>query len=81
MYCDDCTSYCLSIKSSESTNFVVFQWSKERFNDSSNNFDGYKSENDGKYQTNTNMCCVTIDCILMFITSIIGTIYFYVSSD
>ena len=65
----------LSIEPSESTNCIVFEWVEEYFNNSSDIFDGYKSENDGKYQLNANMYCVAINCTLVTGMNVIRTIY------
>ena len=66
---------CLSIKSTESTNGIVFQLIKEYFNNASSNFDRYKSENDKIYPINANMHHVSIGCILVSRMNIICTIY------
>ena len=67
----------LSIKSTESTNCIVFQWIKEYFNNGSSNFDGYKSENDAIYRINANKHCVAIGCILVSSMNIVCTIYIW----
>ena len=53
----------LSIKLSQSIICITFELIKLYFNSLDDICDRYNSENDGKYQINRNMYCVTIDCI------------------
>ena len=66
----------LSNISSKSIFYDIFEWIKQYLDDVNDNFDGIKSENDGKYRFNTNIHCVAFDCILMFIMTVLCAIYF-----
>ena len=58
----------------------MIEWIKQYFKDSNETFDGTKSENDEKYQFNQHMHCVSTDCILVWIISVICVFYFIYQS-